>query len=384
MRSARNAATTAQRCRLKADPLIKLIKSYSTRFSVRLCGTIPMCKPPAFRLVRVLAYFFVITLSACTIKPGGETWHTKAIKKMEISIKSPPFPQVSGNRIYALDGTVLSLRGVMPPDPQALDENGQFNRALYVEIAKQGANVVRVAVHPERWVKTPDYLQRYLIPVVAWGQELGLTVIIDWHYIGNVATGAGTEMPKISQQPLALTLEFWSRIASAFQDAPNVMFEIFNEPENISALVWRSAAQKIIEVIRSQGATQIIIVGGIEYGKDLSWVLGQPLEDGNLVYATHIYPEHRAANWPIWFGKVSERFPVLVTEWGYMNANNRDEHRHLVGSRSGYAQPLLSYLAERGIGWVACWYDDDWLPPMFEKDGSATDFGAYVFSELNK
>jgi len=43
----------------------------------------------------------------------------------------------------------------------------------------------------------------------------------------------------------------------------------------------------------------------------------------------------------------------------------------------------MSYLVERKIGWVACWYDDDWLPAMFERGFSGlTDYGKFVKAKL--
>ena len=293
-----------------------------------------------------------------------------------------PYPIVRNNRIIAPDGQPVVLHGVMPPDPAALDEEGLFKREYYEAIAARGANVIRVAVHPERWLHEPNYLWRYLDPLVTWAQELGIYIIIDWHYIGNVISGAGAQMPRIPRQPLELTLEFWGQVAEYFHDAPHVMFEIFNEPESISAGEWRAAAQRIIGVIRAQDARQIVIVGGVEFGKDLSWVLTNPLKDANLAYASHVYPGHSSAQWSGWFGRVAETYPVLMTEWGFMDSADKASQRYLVGTVASYGKPLMDYLNARGIGWVACWYDDDWLPPMFKKNGDATTFGAFVLQQL--
>jgi hypothetical protein len=35
------------------------------------------------------------------------------------------------------------------------------------------------------------------------------------------------------------------------------------------------------------------------------------------------------------------------------------------------------------MGWVACWYDDEWLPPMYEKGmKELTRYGGVVLGEL--
>lgn len=46
---------------------------------------------------------------------------------------------------------------------------------------------------------------------------------------------------------------------------------------------------------------------------------------------------------------------------------------------------MMAYLDERGVGWVACWYDDQSEPPMFPpgRDGY-TGFGQFVLSRLGQ
>ncbi|MBP7694572.1 MAG: cellulase family glycosylhydrolase, partial [Anaerolineales bacterium] len=164
---------------------------------------------------------------------------------------------------------------------------------------------------------------------------------------------------------------------------PHVILEIFNEPASITAADWRRQADQIVAVIREAGADQLVIVGGVEYGRDLSWVASAPLADDNLAYAAHIYPVHSRAGWPNWFGGVAERHPVLITEWGFMETSDKAETAYLVGNRADYGEPFLEYLDARGIGWIACWYDDAWLPLMLAKDGQGyTPYGDFVVQQL--
>jgi len=289
-----------------------------------------------------------------------------------------------GSRIVDADGSTILLKGLMPADPARLRSKGKFDQEFFSEMAATGANVIRIPVHPGRWVRDEDYLWRYLDPVVAWAGESDTYVMIDWHYIGNVATGAGPEMPDIDAQPKDLTLEFWRVTARYFRDAPNVAFEIFNEPQSIGAEEWRANAMEIIRAIREQGASQLVIVGGIDYGKDLSWAVQAPIDDPNVVYASHIYPAHPSTSWPYWFGSVAEEYPVLVTEWGFMDENGDPSASYLAGDQTTYGDPLLEYLNARSIGWVACWYDDKWLPPMFTEGWkSRTRYGQFVLQQLN-
>lgn len=291
---------------------------------------------------------------------------------------------VTGNHLVDTSGQPLLLRGLMAPDPARLAEKGKFERTFYAEMAAAGANVIRIPIHPERWERDPDYLWRYLDPIVTWNGENGAYTILDLHFIGNIETGGGDQMPDIAQPSKDFTLMFWRQVAGYFKDTPNVIFEIFNEPQAISAADWRRNAEEVITVIRSTGANQLIIVGGIDYAKDLSWVLSQPVAGENIAYAAHIFPAHQSTSWDTWFGDVSSKYPVLVTEWGWIDSAASSDSAYLVGSRETYGEPLLDYLGQHNIGWIACWYDDEWLPPMFEKVMTHwTLFGEFVSSELS-
>lgn len=300
--------------------------------------------------------------------------------------KSARFPinlKVNGNQILDEDGKVIILKGVMPPDPAVLNRRGIFNRNFFVGIKETNANVIRIPVHPEEWVKDEDYLWRYLSPIVNWAGEMNMYVIIDWHYIGNVATGAGSQMPDIDTSPKDLTMEFWDLVATYFRDAPNVILEVFNEPESIGAEEWQINATEIIQVIRDQKAEQLVIVGGVDFGKDLSWVIENPIIDENIAYASHIFPVHSIDMWQYWFGEVAEKYPVLITEWGYMDDNRDVAPDYLIGSEQTYGYSLMEYVDTRGIGWVACWFDDKWKPNMFTKDWKDyTHYGDFILKEL--
>lgn len=103
----------------------------------------------------------------------------------------------------------------------------------------------------------------------------------------------------------------------------------------------------------------------------------------NIAYASHIYPAHAAASWNAWFGEVSANYPVLVTEWGWMEASPANPTDYLVGSAASYGEPLLSYLEAHDIGWIACWYDDEWLPAMFKAGSSELNaYGKFVEARL--
>lgn len=331
-------------------------------------------------LIAAVVIFIVISPNGKIVLPVE---HTPAYSHASIST-FPGRLSAEGNRLVNPSGETVFLRGLMPQEPSRLHSRNRFGRKLFDRIAETGANVVRIPVDPELYTYDADYLWRYIDRIVSWAGENGMYAIIDWHYIGNIATGEGAEMPDTEEPPLELSRAFWSQTADYFKDTPHVIFEIYNEPAHISENTWRSNAQELIDIIRAQGAEQLIIAGGVEYSRDLSWVIENPLEDSNLAYAAHVYPAHSQSMWDYWFGKTADLYPVLLTEWGFMEDDGDPKHNYLVGDAQNYGGPLLSYADAHLAGWVACWYDDDWFPPMFVKGMKAlTPLGEFVLSQLS-
>ena len=94
-------------------------------------------------------------------------------------------------------------------------------------------------------------------------------------------------------------------------------------------------------------------------------------------------PCHAQGKWEDWFGTVSQKYPVLLTEWGFMDENRAGAPGYLVGSRASYGEPLIQYLDAHDIGWIASWYDDTWEPPMFDPGwDTTTRYGEFVLEQL--
>ena len=292
----------------------------------------------------------------------------------------PPALSARGNELARSDGSSVTLRGVMVPELERLYDEGRLDAKLFRSIADTGANVVRLPVDPEAWRTDGEYLARYLDPAVRWAGEAGLYAIVDLHMIGNVETGAGQAMPDAPARPLAE--DFWRAVATYFRGAPHTLFEIFNEPQGIASDVWQPAAADLVRIVRENGARQMVVVGGVDFASDASWVLDSPIVDDNLAYAIHIYPGS-SVDWQRSFGEAATRYPVLMTEWGYMDENPSATQSYLNGSAAKYGEPLMAFLRGRGVGWVACWWDDEWEPPMIAPGGTGwTGFGQFVLNQL--
>jgi hypothetical protein len=338
-------------------------------------------------LLTVILHGCWITSSAADAVNVGRNVQTREVGALEPALISrcPSQLRTKGNRIINGSAEIVRLKGLMIPDPARLAGEGRYARALFETVAATGANVIRIPVHPQFWARDPDYVSHYLDSAVQWAGELGMYVILDWHSIGNEETGYAPQVPELFCHTDAMTTNFWEHLASHFKDEPHVTFEIFNEPQHISAADWRRCANRLVRTIRAQGARQLIIVGGLNYGRELDWVLREPVAGENIAYASHIFPSHARSGWDHDFGRVAAQYPVVITEWGFIDKKQTPNlsDSYLSGDADAYGSPSMSYLDGRGIGWVACWFDEQWQPAMLLPGGNGyTDWGKFAALEL--
>ncbi|MCL2735945.1 MAG: glycoside hydrolase family 5 protein [Propionibacteriaceae bacterium] len=253
--------------------------------------------------------------------------------------------------------------------------------AVLLVIVALIATAVRLPVSPGNWRSDSEYLWRSLEPTVRMASQAGLWVVIDWHVIGNLDTGVGTNSDGAGAD-MNETIAFWQTVAPFFKDAPNVLYELVNECEGVPGTQWRTMTQSLVDTVRATGADNIVIVGGVQWSKDLSWAAESPLTGDDIAYAVHIYPGDSATTWAHGFGDFAATHTVLLTEWGFTGEPMNPDDTYLVGDVATYAQPLLDYIQARHMGWVACWYDSDYDPPMLTIQGNPTPWGDLAFAAM--
>lgn len=144
-------------------------------------------------------------------------------------------------------------------------------------------------------------------------------------------------------------VNIWSYVASlpAVKNNPSIMFELANEPVNIWGTDGTCAGkgraqfealqlyfQRIVDVIRGQGADNIIWIPGLAYQSHFEGYVDYPIKGANIGYAVHCYPgwygsdgenedggvgggggyESFLKGWIEQVGSVAELAPILVTE----------------------------------------------------------------------
>lgn len=191
--------------------------------------------------------------------------------------------QVSGTKLTDQSGNIIQLRGVSTHGISWFPDYVNYDAFATLK-NDWGANVVRIAMYPEEYNgylsggdKTA--LKQIIDNGVNYATELGMYVIIDWHVL-NYAPSRHTQE----------ACDFFAEMASKYSGHDNVIYEICNEPVGAD---WNSDikpyAETVIGTIRKYDDHALILVGTNTWSQDVDSVVGNTLDDGNVMYVAHFY-----------------------------------------------------------------------------------------------
>lgn len=199
--------------------------------------------------------------------------------------------------------------------------------------------------------------------MVAYVERLhaaGLYVILDlhWNAPGNHRALAQQWIADADNSPA-----FWSSVARTFHDDRAVLFDLYIEPHDISWRCWRNGCrtpgawqaagmQELVQAVRSTGAKQPLLLGGLNWANDLSgWLQWRPEDPaGRLVASIHVYETNACgaeACWNSVIGRVAKQVPVVTGEIG----QGRCAHDFIDRYMSWADAHGVSYLAWRWNVW---------------------------------
>lgn len=103
----------------------------------------------------------------------------------------------------------------------------------------------------------------------------GIYVIIDWHS-HNIN--------------LAEAKSFFDMMSKKYGNYPNVIYEIFNEPDQEKWSDVKQYSKEVIDVIRKNDPDNLILVGCPHWDQDIHLVADDPLKGyENIMYTVHFY-----------------------------------------------------------------------------------------------
>ncbi len=157
------------------------------------------------------------------------------------------------------------------------------------------------------YLQLPDWSKEKMKAVVDAAIKEGVYVIIDWHS-HNIQ--------------LAEAKIFFAEMAITYAKYPNVIYEIFNEPDYESWDEVKKYSIEVIRTIRAIDTDNIILVGSPRWDQDIHLPANDPIKGfDNLMYTVHFY----AATHKQWLRDrtdtaISKGLPIFISESAGMEA----------------------------------------------------------------
>ena len=253
----------------------------------------------------------------------------------QTSIKSIGDLQVVGTQLSDAKGKPVRLSGVS-------FGWSNFHPRFYTKEAVKwlkedwNANVVRAAMGVEPkdgYIENPEGNIKRVETVVDAAIKEGIYVIIDWH-----SHNIRLEEAKI----------FFDKMSKKYGKHPNIIYEIFNEPEYQSWADVKKYSEEIIKVIRKNDADNVILVGCPEWDQRIDLVQKDPIKgQKNLMYTMHFY----ASTHKQWLrdrtdDAIKSGIPVFISESAGMFANGDGAVDEAEWQR------YVDWIVERNLSWI--------------------------------
>ena len=220
---------------------------------------------------------------------------------------TPPVTQhgqlrVEGVNIVAQHNQKVALKGI------SLGWHNwwpQFYNPFVVEYLTHDwhISVIRAAMGVEPaggYLENPEKSKALIKIIIDAAITNGLYVIVDWH-----SHGTFTDQAEV----------FFSEIAQRYASYPNIIYEIFNEPENIPWDEIKKYSIRIIEAIRKYDKNNLIIVGTPNWSHDVDVAADSPIAGyENILYSLHFYAASHDYLWSKAEYAVNRGLPVFVSE----------------------------------------------------------------------
>ena len=191
---------------------------------------------------------------------------------------------------------------------------GQYYTAETVSwLAKDWkCTIVRAAMGIEGggYLQNPEREKQKIYTVVNAALENGLYVIIDWH---------DHKAEKHEKE----AIEFFSEVSQKFGNHPNIIYEIYNEPLDVS---WKEVikpySERVIAAIRKHDPDNLIVCGSRRWSQRVDEAAADPIKGTNIAYSLHYYSStHKQDLMDIAEKAINMGLPLFVTEFGVTEAS---------------------------------------------------------------
>jgi len=293
------------------------------------------------------------------------------------SVSQNGFLSVKGTSLVNQDGNEIVLRGVSFGWHNWWSRFYNENTVTWLK-EDWKCDVVRAAIGVEpsgAYLYSPQLALKCLYAVVDAAIKNDMYVIIDWHS-HNIRLNEAKA--------------FFQLVAEKYKDYPNIIYEIFNEPEKNSWSEVKAYSEAVIETIRAIDKKNIILVGTPTWSQDVDVAANNPITGyDNLMYVLHFYAATHGQSYRDKANRALQKgLPIFVSECGGMEATGN-------GPINMQAwQTWLQWMNEHNVSWLAwsvadkdetCSMIKDTTSPVSEwTDSDLKEWGQIVREELRK
>lgn len=243
-----------------------------------------------------------------------------------------------------------------------------------------GCNIIRLPLDQDWWFgcsnsrgapSSSAAYQSIVSSIVQFCSNNNAYVLLDLHWSGTSSattftspcSGAGWGTANGQQEmPDANAVTFWQSLASDYGNNPAVLFDIYNEPNGALFPIWQGGGstggtpawtpgmQALLNDIRSAGATNVCVVGGLNYAKDYSGFSTYPVTGVNVAYAAHLYGNQVGDTIPSWTGyvaPVTSHGPIFIGEFAPSTSCGTDV--------PAYDTNMFNWIGSPGISGGTAW-----------------------------
>lgn len=192
--------------------------------------------------------------------------------------------KIENTNIVNKNGDIFTLKGISSSGIQWTYEMLTYENLKNLK-ENFDINAFRIAMYTEEngYISNPDFIYEKILNITDILIDLDLYIIIDWHILNDGDPNTYIQEAKI----------FFDKYSSKYNDCPNILYEICNEP-NGTTVTWNDSikpyAEEIIPIIRNNNPDSLIIVGTPHWCTKFSDVHENPLDFKNILYSCHYYP----------------------------------------------------------------------------------------------